>query len=434
MGLLVLQHLNPVLPPPQVVIGAGQFRGAVGRHMPRLLQGDEGLQRARGAQVRVPPAEDQLLGLDEELDLPDAAPAQLQVRPRRREPVIHLVDVDLALDGMDVGNGGEVQAAPPDEGLQRGQEPLPRQRVPGADPGLDHGGPFPVLSDALVIFQGRGHGHGRRRRGRVGSQAQVDAEDIAVLGPLLQQIGQGPGQAQGHRRRLAPLRHRQQLRHVEDGYVDVAGIVELEGPLLAQGQAEQAGGRAAGPVLGKEETPPVPLHRGRHGQGRLHRRVGKPGQRPGDGIQSPDPAKVAQGGQQVQLRLQMAKRGPGRVRIAGGDLAGAGQKVRQQGVGIGVQQRGQQGRRAPHDAAEIGGRPGNRCQGRAHGGIGDRLQHRPFQHPGGQGGIGHGAAGTKAICEGHPRRVGAAPRAGPARRRRAGRAPPVRYRPRRSAR
>ena len=199
MGLLVLQHLNPVLPPPQVVIGAGQFRGAVGRHMPRLLQGDEGLQRARGAQVRVPPAEDQLLGLDEELDLPDAPPAQLQVRPRRREPVIHLVDVDLALDGMDVGNGGEVQAAPPDEGLQGGQERLPRQRIPGADPGLDHGGPFPVLSDALIIFQRRGHGHGRRRRGRVGSQAQVDTEDIAVLGPLLQQIGQGPGQAQGHR-------------------------------------------------------------------------------------------------------------------------------------------------------------------------------------------------------------------------------------------
>ena len=60
---------------------------------------------------------DQLLCLDVELDLADTAPAELEVRAPGREAIIDLVDVDLALDGMDVGYGREVQVPTPDEGL-----------------------------------------------------------------------------------------------------------------------------------------------------------------------------------------------------------------------------------------------------------------------------------------------------------------------------
>ena len=73
-------------------------------------------------------AEDQLLGLDEELDLADAAGAQLQVGARRGQPRVGPQFLDLALDRMDVGDGGEVEVAPPDEGLQLGQEGARRAR------------------------------------------------------------------------------------------------------------------------------------------------------------------------------------------------------------------------------------------------------------------------------------------------------------------
>ena len=237
-----------MLPPPQILIGRRQL-GCTGlSHVPSPLQGVQRVQRPRCPQPAVPPAEDQLLGLDEELDLPDAAAAELQVRTGRREPVIHLVDMDLALDGMDVRNGGEVQAAAPDERLQGGEEFRPDLAVAGTDPGLDHGRPFPVLPHAFIIFEGRGHGHRCRCRGRVGPQPQVHAEHVAILGPLLQQVGQGPGQSQGHRRWLDPLCDGEPLRRIEDRHVDIAGIVELEGPVLAQRQAEQARCRTAGAI------------------------------------------------------------------------------------------------------------------------------------------------------------------------------------------
>jgi excinuclease ABC subunit B len=75
--------------------------------------------------------------------------------PGRGQAVVDLADVDLALDRMDVGDGGEVEIAPPDEGLQL----LARNASPGAGrrrgAGLDEGRPLPVLADALVVVQRR---------------------------------------------------------------------------------------------------------------------------------------------------------------------------------------------------------------------------------------------------------------------------------------
>ncbi len=66
----------------------------------------------------MPPAQDQLLGLGEELDFADAAAPQLDIVAGDRDLAMAFMGMDLALDGLDVLDGGEVQVAPPDEGPQ----------------------------------------------------------------------------------------------------------------------------------------------------------------------------------------------------------------------------------------------------------------------------------------------------------------------------
>ena len=124
MGVFVVHHLDAMLQGAQPAIGVGQFVGRLGRDVAGFGKGGQGLQGARRSQGRVPPAQDQLLGLDVELDLADAAAAELQVRALGGEPIVDLVDMDLPLDRVDVGDGGEVEIAPPDEGLQLRQEAL----------------------------------------------------------------------------------------------------------------------------------------------------------------------------------------------------------------------------------------------------------------------------------------------------------------------
>jgi hypothetical protein len=132
VGLVVGDHLGPVLQRAQVAIGLDQIVAVLGRDVAGVRQGRQGVQGARAAQVRMAAAQDQLLGLDEELDLADAAAPQLQVRALGGQAVVHLVGVDLALDRMDVGDGREVEVLAPDERLQLGQERLAAREVAGA--------------------------------------------------------------------------------------------------------------------------------------------------------------------------------------------------------------------------------------------------------------------------------------------------------------
>ena len=61
-------------------------------------------------------AGDELLGLHEELDLADAAAAELDVVAFDRDVGVAAIGVDLALERLDVGDRGEVEILPPDEG------------------------------------------------------------------------------------------------------------------------------------------------------------------------------------------------------------------------------------------------------------------------------------------------------------------------------
>ena len=195
VGLLVGDHLHPVLEVAQIAVGAGQVLGGGGAHLAGLGQGGQGVEGAVGAQGRMAAAQDQLLGLDEEFDLADAAGAQLQVRARRGQALVGPQRLDLALDRMDVGNGGEVEVSPPDERLKLGQESLAAGNIAGRDPRLDRRRPLPVLADAFIVFQRLVHWHGGGGRGRIGAQAQVDAEDITLGGPVLENAGQILGEA-----------------------------------------------------------------------------------------------------------------------------------------------------------------------------------------------------------------------------------------------
>ena len=154
--------------------------------------------------------------------------------------------MDLAFDRLDVEDGWKVEAAPPDEGGQGLQEIAPGTNIAQHGARLDEGRPLPVLADALIIGQGEGHGHDRRSRGRIGPQPQVDAEHIAVAGPLLHQGRQGLGGAVEEFLRLDTLGERtfQRLGLPEQADVDVGRIVQLEGAVLAHGQAKQSGDRA----------------------------------------------------------------------------------------------------------------------------------------------------------------------------------------------
>ena len=68
--------------------------------------------------LEIAAAVDELLGLDVELDLADATPSELQIRALGAQPFIHLVGMNLPLDRVNVGNGGVVEVAAPDEGVK----------------------------------------------------------------------------------------------------------------------------------------------------------------------------------------------------------------------------------------------------------------------------------------------------------------------------
>ncbi len=128
MRLLVGDHLHAMLEASQEVIGALQL-GADLRLDPAAL--DQPLQRDECfafAQILLTSAGDQLLGLDEELDLANAAAAELDVVAGDADAAEAAEGMDLALHGVDVGDGGEVEIAAPDERRQFLEEAPHRPR------------------------------------------------------------------------------------------------------------------------------------------------------------------------------------------------------------------------------------------------------------------------------------------------------------------
>src|SRR4051794_28897052 len=72
-------------------------------------------QRLTLAQLRMPPAGDELLGLYEEFDLADSAATELDVVAFDRDLVVPAIGVNLPLHRVNVGDRGEIEILAPDE-------------------------------------------------------------------------------------------------------------------------------------------------------------------------------------------------------------------------------------------------------------------------------------------------------------------------------
>ncbi len=131
LGLLVGDHLQAMLDAAQEAIGLVELAPHLRPDPAARLEPLEREKRLRHAQVRLAAAGDQLLGLREELDLADAAASDLDVVPGHRDLAEAAEGVDLALHGVDVGDGREIQVLAPDEGGEAAPEsPRPAAMSP----------------------------------------------------------------------------------------------------------------------------------------------------------------------------------------------------------------------------------------------------------------------------------------------------------------
>ena len=128
MGLLVGHHLQTVLDAAQEIVSRRQLvarRGvdpAVGREHGKRGDG------AAAAQFVVAAAGDELLGLHEELDLANAAAAELDIVTFDRDLAVAAIGVDLPLHFVDVGDGRVVEIFSPDERREIAQAVVRRRR------------------------------------------------------------------------------------------------------------------------------------------------------------------------------------------------------------------------------------------------------------------------------------------------------------------
>ena len=98
---------------------------------PRSLEALQRHQRLADAQLGLASAGDQLLRLHEELDLADAAAADLDVVAGHADLAEAAEGMDLPLHGVNVGDSREVEILAPDERREVGQHGLPCLQIAG---------------------------------------------------------------------------------------------------------------------------------------------------------------------------------------------------------------------------------------------------------------------------------------------------------------
>ena len=249
--LPVRHHLQPVLDLPQEAVSRGQFGRGLRGDQPGAGQQPQGSESLRRAERRIAPAPDKLEGLRHELDLADAAFAQLDVVAgdashwiapdgQGGAPVL----VDPAFHGVNVGHRREIQAAPPDERPDRLQEPPAQRQIAGHGARLDHRRAFPIQAHGFVVGDGRADRHRRRSRRRVRAQPQIGAEDVAAGVAGLHQRDQIARQAHHEPSQCVaggPVGVDPGLRVVEQDQIHVGGIVQLARPQLPHAEDGEAG-------------------------------------------------------------------------------------------------------------------------------------------------------------------------------------------------
>ena len=115
MRLLVRDHLDAVLGPPQVFVGEDQRLGDLGRNPARRGQLPKGQAGSDGPESRVGAAPDELVRLSEELDLADAPAPELEILAGFPDLPAAMLGVDPLLDVVQGLHRGKVQSLPPHE-------------------------------------------------------------------------------------------------------------------------------------------------------------------------------------------------------------------------------------------------------------------------------------------------------------------------------
>ena len=297
-------QLEQVLGAAQEPVGGAQFVRVGAADVPASGQrGQRGQGRGR-AQRLVGAAVDQLQELDGELNVPQAAGAELQLAAglpggqRLLHPAAHGLGV---LD--------EVLAARrlPDQRGERVRIGLAEGHVAGHRPGLEQRLELPGLGPALVVGPVAGQGTHERALAAFGPQVRVDGEDAALGGGPGADPDQARGQAAGggQRRGLVPgARPRSGPGRLGDeDHVDVAGVVQLARAAFAHGHHRQPARRGPRGQLGAG-----------HGQRRLQDRAGDVSQLLDHLLHADHRGRVACG--QVQQAAPV-RRGQRRDRLVG---------------------------------------------------------------------------------------------------------------------
>src|SRR5687767_12053450 len=145
MGLLVGHHLDAMLDAAQKAIILLQLLRRSGRYPPSGGEGVKHIQRPAPAQRWVAAAGDELLGLDEKLNFTDSAAPELDVVTPDRNFAVPFHGMDLALQGLNVGDCSKVEVLAPHVRFEALQEAFAKRQVAGHGTRLDHGGTPPVL-------------------------------------------------------------------------------------------------------------------------------------------------------------------------------------------------------------------------------------------------------------------------------------------------
>ena len=124
------------------------------------------VERAGAPHLGAAAAKNELLGLDEKLDLADAAAPELHVVPGHDDLVVAAHGVDLALHRVDVGDRRIVEILAPDERLEVGEEAL--AELPAKFPSGDQRG------EALFRLAFRAFEKGDRATARAWLQRELE--------------------------------------------------------------------------------------------------------------------------------------------------------------------------------------------------------------------------------------------------------------------
>ncbi len=153
VGLLVGDHLQPVLDPPQERVGRGELVARLEGDPVARRQNIQRLERRAYAQFGMPSARDQLLGLREEFDLANAAASNLDVMTFHGDLALPTEGLHLPLHVMHVGQRSEIEMLAPDEGCDLRDQRVAGFRIAGAGPRLDHRSALPGSAFPLIIVQ-----------------------------------------------------------------------------------------------------------------------------------------------------------------------------------------------------------------------------------------------------------------------------------------